>query len=199
MSKPYPANPHGLSRAMISAMRQAVAPSRAYCKAHDDDSAIAYAGWLARRDGLEVPAFVPSDTQDGVRCIVEREVPAGLDWSQRNMRAKAVRWEEGIVSYTRTETVWRTRKGQRVAVEQTIHLGGAYSGTKPDWHPKAVLLRIEIPNWDHIPTVLDCSDESAEERATRLFMDGPQWTAEQIAQMPKDRPALVLNRIGARP
>jgi hypothetical protein len=175
--KPYPQNRHGLSRAMISAMRQAIVPSRAYCREHDDDSAIAYAKWLATRDGLEIP------TARDVRAIVEREYITAAGPSWRSWRPRAIRWEQGA---ERSEMLYNPR--------------GKFKGYGPArWVCDAVLLRVEIPNWDHEPAVLDCSDESAEERATRLFLEGPQWTAEQIAQMPTDRPPLVLNRIGARP
>lgn len=136
MSQPYPANRHGLSRAMISAMRQAIAPSRAYVVEDDDATAIAYARWLAGRHCLPLPGH---DSRDA-RAIVERGYPAGITtWGPRHYRAKAVRFETGG-EYT--ESLYNSR--------------GKFKGYGPRrWVCEQVLARIEIPNWDHIPTVIE--------------------------------------------
>lgn len=113
---------------MLNAMRAAMTTSRAYSQDADDAMAIAYASWLVRRSGATVPA---SST---VRAVVEREVPEGLDWSPRNNRAKAVRWERG---------------GERS--QQLYNARGKFKGYGPSqWECDEILLRIEIPNWDHV-------------------------------------------------
>lgn len=129
----YPENRHNLSRDTIAAMRRPFMPDRAFRVEDDDAAAIAYARWLGGRDCLPMPGPWHRD----IKAIVERDVPAGLPWKTRNYRAKAVRFETGG---ERSESLYNSR--------------GKFKGYGPRrWVCDQVILRIEIPNWDHVPTV----------------------------------------------
>lgn len=144
--------------AMLAAMRAAQTPSRAFVLEQDDATAIRYATWLAERDGRTVPEVMDSKHGSGVRVIVERDWPEGEPWKPRNNRAKAVIWERGEWATSYLVTKIRTRKGQRVEVQERVDCD-----RDPRWEPETedennkpldpVVLRVEIPNWDWTPSL----------------------------------------------
>lgn len=149
-ARPYPVNRHVLSNATMAAMRAEIAPSRAHDPELELRKALGYVEWLANRDGFELPKETAARSasrygSDGVRLEIEWgyiETP-GKSW-RSGQRIRALRWVEGIYSEYRDRQ--RIRRGKPVTVSERC---------KPYWvpDPDKVPVRVEIPNWDHTPTV----------------------------------------------
>lgn len=122
---------HKPSRAMLHAMSQAHKPDR-WTPESQDEFAIAYASWLARRDGLAVP-----ELGRDVRTRIVR------DWTDAGTRIREVIWETGYLNHY--ETRRRFRKGKEFTEE--VYVGG--SGR---WVSGDAVLTVPIPNWDHVPS-----------------------------------------------
>jgi hypothetical protein len=138
------------SSPMLAAMRAAMSTSRAYVQEHEEATALAYATWLAKRDGVEVPKV------DGTRparsyswsCSGRDGVLVFFEWDwvegERRARVRAVRWESG--SWAEYRDVQRMRRGKPVTVSQRC---------EPYWVTGREVLRIDIPNWDHVATATE--------------------------------------------
>jgi hypothetical protein len=142
---------HKPSRAMLAAMQAAMTTSRAYSPERATETALAYVRWLAERDGITLPKETAGRTpgrfsSDGTRLEVEWgyvETP-GKSW-RSGQRIRALRWVDGI--YSEYRDVQRIRRGKPVTISERCE---PYWVPDPDKTP----LRIEIPNWDHVPNVL---------------------------------------------
>ena len=115
-----------------SCMRRTLGTNDAY----NEERAIAYAKWLAVRDGITIPKGYDSKTR--------------IDWSgvyegrTYRKRIRAVEWGNRW-----TEEIYNTRKDGR---------RGAYSHTVEHFDAK---LRVEIPHWAWLPAApahtVDCA------------------------------------------
>lgn len=122
------------SPAMLSAMRAAMTTSRKYSRAHDELTALAYVTWLARSRWIPIPNAAISPGY-GVE-VLARVI---WDWcaAAEKSRPRAVQYETGS---------W----GSEMLYSPRGKFKG-YGDTK--WTTDKVLLRLEIPNWDHVPTM----------------------------------------------
>lgn len=141
--------------AMLASMRAAMTTSRRYSREHDELAALAYVRWLAARDGLELPtadAKQPGWTAGYSRCggygTVLLKFELGWVEGERRGRICALVWEEGF--FSEHHDVQRIRRGKPVTVSERCN---------PIWVAEKQLLRIEIPNWDHVPAVVDISEQ----------------------------------------
>lgn len=95
---------------------------------------IAYAQWLARRDGIQTTEGA------GVRGVVVYDY-VDMPEGGHKRRPRYVTFERGAM---RTEMIYSPR--------------GKFKGYGSErWERDELLATVEIPNWDHVPTVRDMS------------------------------------------
>lgn len=138
------------SPAMARAMRAPLySATPKYTQQHQEGDARAYAEFLARRDGVEIPLETATRGSQYSRhngVLVQFE--SGWLESTNRRRTRAVIWELG--SWSEYRDVQRTHEGKPVMVSERC---------QPYWTAEKVLLRIEIPNWDHVATVAECNQQ----------------------------------------
>jgi hypothetical protein len=122
------------SPAMLSAMRAAMSTSRAYSRDHHELTALAYMTWWARSRQIPIPNAAISPGY-GVE-VLARVIWDWCDAAEKT-RPRAVQYETGS---------W----GSEMLYSPRGKFKG-YGETK--WTTEKVLLRLEIPNWDHVATV----------------------------------------------
>lgn len=136
------------SAGMLAAMRSGrrMGADRDSKRAREELEALAYMTWWARSRMIPIPNAAIKAAY-GVTVLARVE----FDYTEETTEARP-RW----VSY---ET-------GSYGGKMLYSPGGKFRGYGPTkWHPDKVLLRLEIPHWDHVPTVRDVSAHAEEQAA----------------------------------